>query len=746
MKLSEFNPLTWNPKRWASLVPFGIGQQRPNNYLEVFLAAWESKDNLGYAWKVLNDGVCDGCALGTSGLKDWTLDGIHLCNIRLRLLRLNTMPALEPAWLSDVSALRALSSAQLRDLGRLPYPMRRRRFEAGFTRVSWEDALSAIAQKISHSSANNMGFFLTSRGMTNEGYYAVQKAVRAFGSNSIDNAARLCHSPSTVALKETLGIAATTCSYSDWIGSDVVVFIGSNVATNQPVATKYLHHAKVAGTKVICVNAYREPGMERYWVPSAPESAVFGTKITDDFYLVNTGGDAAFLSGVLKHLLELGLENREFIAAHTSGFEALQTHLEQQDWAELERFSGSSRTEMQALAQTLGHAKTGVLVWSMGVTQHFCGENTVRAIVNLGLALGWVGRDHCGLMPIRGHSGVQAGAEMGAYSTMLPGGAAPTEENYAALEKQYGFALSRQGGLTVPEMIDAASQNKFELLFAVGGNFLEVLPDPEYVAQALQNVPLRVHMDLVLSSQMLLDGEDVIVLPATTRYEIAGGVTETSTERRVIFSPEITGHRIPEARAEWEVFNELARRINPKYTIFTSTPEIRAEIAKVVPMYAGIEHLAHKGDQFQIAGRHLCAGGVFKTPDSRGKFSVVVPADSTIPEGFFRLSTRRGKQFNSMVHEQKDSINGATRDAVLMNPADAAKLGVQHGGAVRLTSSAGSLLARVCVANVKPGNVQVHFPEGNVLLDKNKRSDQSHIPDYNALVEITLLTSSSTAI
>ncbi len=739
MKLSEFNPLTWKPERWASPVPFGIGQQRPNNYFEVFRAAWESRDNLSYAWKVLSEGVCDGCALGTSGLKDWTLDGVHLCNIRLRLLRLNTMPALEPAWLEDVGALQALSSAELRDLGRLPFPMRRKRGEKGFSRISWDDALNSIAIEVQSSSAQRMGFFLTSRGMTNEGYYAVQKAVRAMGTNSIDNAARLCHSPSTVALKETLGVAATTCSYTDWIGSDVVVFIGSNVATNQPVATKYLHHAKVAGTKVICVNAYREPGMERYWVPSAPESALFGTKITDNFYLVNTGGDAAFLSGVLKHLLELNLEDKEFIAAHTNNFETVKTHLEQLSYAELEVQSGSSTAEMQALARQLGNAKTGVLVWSMGVTQHFCGEDTVRAIVNLGLARGWVGRDHCGLMPIRGHSGVQAGAEMGAYSTMLPSGAAPTEENYVALEQKYGFSLSREIGLTVPEMIDAAAQKELDVLFAVGGNFLEVLPDPEFVANALEQVPLRVHMDLVLSSQMLVDGENVIVLPACTRYEIAGGVTETSTERRVIFSPEITGHRIPEARAELDVFMDLARRVRPELTqqlTFPSTAAIRTEIATIIPMYDGIQHLEKQGDQFQIAGRHLCAGGIFKTPDSRGKFSIVNPSSSAVPNGYFRLSTRRGKQFNSMIHEQKDSINGATRDAVLVNMADATQLGLQHGDAVRLVSNVGEMLARVCIANVKPQNLQVHFPEGNPLLDKTKRSSESHIPDYNALVRI----------
>src|SRR3954454_18588607 len=105
---------------------FGIGKQKPHHYLEMARVAWENRDQLPFAWRILNDGVCDGCALGTSGLKDWTLDGVHLCMVRLELLRLNTAPALDPARLTDVSALRRLSSAELRELGRLPEPMLRR--------------------------------------------------------------------------------------------------------------------------------------------------------------------------------------------------------------------------------------------------------------------------------------------------------------------------------------------------------------------------------------------------------------------------------------------------------------------------------------------------------------------------------------------------------------------------------------------------------------------------------------------
>src|SRR5207247_6006101 len=99
--------------------------------------------------------------------------------------------------------------------------------------------------------------------------YAAQKAVRAIGTNSLANATRVCHSPSTFALKQGLGVAATTCSYSDLIGSNLVVFVGANVANNQPVMMKYLYYARKAGTRVVTINSYREPGMERYWVPSA---------------------------------------------------------------------------------------------------------------------------------------------------------------------------------------------------------------------------------------------------------------------------------------------------------------------------------------------------------------------------------------------------------------------------------------------------------------------------------------------
>jgi len=289
-------------------------------------------------------------------------------------------------------------------------------------------------------------------------------------------------------------------------------------------------------------------------------------------------------------------------------------------------------------------------------------------------------------------------------------------------------------------MIDAAHREDLDVLFSAGGNFLEALPDPVYVDEALARVPLRAHQDIVVSSQMLVDpAEAVVLLPAATRYEIPGGVTQTSTERRIMFSPEIEGRRIGEARPEWEVYLDLALRVRPELTerlTFSGTQAIREEIARVVPMYGGIQRLRKTGDQVQYGGAHLCAGWRFGTADGKAHFLPVPLPATEVPAGMFAVATRRGKQFNSMVHARKDAITGALRDAIMMNPADAAGLGLREGDEIVLRSEIGEYRGRVRLAPVKPRNLQVHWPEGNVLIDHCHRSAASHVPDYNALVRV----------
>jgi molybdopterin-dependent oxidoreductase alpha subunit len=728
-----------NPRYWASLKPQGLGEIKPHHLLETLQITWQNRDQLGYAWRILNQGVCDGCALGTTGMKDFTLDGLHLCTVRLHLLRLNTMPALDPKLLEDVASLKNKSSKELRALGRLSAPALRFRGEKGFKVISWDFALDLLSRRIKAMDPQRLAFFLTSRGILNENYYVAQKVARFLGTNHVDNAARICHSPSSVALKEAIGESASTCSYRDWIGTDLLILIGSNVANNQPVTTKYMYEAKLAGTKIVVVNPYREPGLERYWVPSVPESAIFGTQLMDEFFQVHTGGDLAFLNGVLKALLAQGAVDHEFISQRTEGYEELRAHLEATPWTNLEKGSGSSQSEMERLATLLGQARSAIFVWSMGITQHSNGVENVKAIINLALARGFVGREHCGLMPIRGHSGVQGGGEMGCLPNHLPGNKALNSENAEQLSQFWGFEVPTWHGLMAGDMLDAAHKQDLDLLWSVGGNFLETMPDPDWVETALSNLPIRVHQDICLSSQMLVDSSDfTLLLPATTRYEMVGGGTETSTERQVIFSPEIAGPRVKEARSEWEVLVDLAQRVKPELAdkiAFANTAEIRTEIAQTCPDYAGIEALKKAGDAVQWGGRLLCEKR-FRTATGKASFTVLTSSQSELPAGWFRLSTRRGKQFNSMVQKQRDPLTGAKRLDVLISAIDLKSLQIEEGAALTLISEHGQLQVFARSAPIISGNLQVHWPEGNVLLPPDRRSGPAGVPDYNVLVQI----------
>jgi len=725
--------------RLRRLVPFGLADTKPRHFRDMARVVWQNRDNLDYAWKVLSRGVCDGCALGVAGLHDWTIEGVHLCMTRLNLLRLNTMPALDASLLADVAPLAGRPNEQLRELGRLPYPLLRERGDRGFRRIAWEEAYARIAARIRASEPHRIAFFLTSRAITNEVYYVAQKVARFLGTNNVDNAARLCHSPSTGAMKAAIGVAATTCSYKDWWGTDLLVFFGANPANDQPVTMKYVHEAKRLGTKVVLVNPYREPGMQRYWVPSTPSSALFGTDVADYWFPVSAGGDIAFLYGVMKIMLANGWHDTTFVEQHTDGFAELKAAAEAARWEDLERQAGLPRAGMEELARLIRDAKTAVLVWSMGITQHAFGGQAVQMIANLGLLKGYVGRDRCGLMPIRGHSGVQGGAEMGAYSTALPGGKPITPENAAALAAEYGFAVPDWKGLTAPEMVEAAARGELDVLYCLGGNFLRTLPEPDYVAAAMQKIPLRVHQDIILTDQMLLEpGEEVLLLPAKTRYEQDDGGTETTTERRVAFSPEIP-RQLGEARAEWRILRELAEAVDAERAGRLGCEDgwqIRAEIARVVPFYDGIQHLKSTGDSFQYGGPHLCAEGAFATPDGKAHFHAVPLPALERPAGVFEVSTRRGKQFNTLVYAEVDPLTGAPRDAVFMNPDDAASLHLRDGDRIALVSEVGRLEGRVFLAPIARGNLQVHWPEGNVLIARGTVDSFGGVPDYNARCRI----------
>lgn len=732
-----------HPGLWAGWSPNGRAEQKPRHYRDMLRIAREQLPHGRYAWQVLTKGVCDGCALGVAGLHDWTLEGVHLCTTRLELLEFNTMGPLDDRLLADVEPLRGHSSTELRKLGRLAHPMRRRAGETGFQRVSWSEALDVVTTAIGQAPPERTAVYLTSKGLTNETYYVAGKAARAIGTANIDSAARVCHAPSTVGMKQSIGVAASTCSLRDVIESDLIVLWGTNPANNQPVFTKYLHLAKERGARVIVINPYLEPGLDRYWVPSVPESALFGTRICDLHVPVRVGGDIAFATAALKLLDERDGFDEMFVDANTEGIAELRESLAALDLDDLLASAGVEREVLEAFVDAYDAASASVLIWSMGITQHTFGVQGVRSIVNLALAKGNIGRNGAGLMPIRGHSGVQGGAEMGAYATALPGGVTLDIDSAATLSSQWGFDVPTGPGLVAPEMIEAAGRGGLDVLWSSGGNFLEVMPDPPTVRSALEATPLRIHQDVVLTSQMLVDGEDVILLPVTTRYEQEGGGTSTTTERRVAFSPEVP-RQVGEARSEWRLFADVAKRVRPELAeqfSWIDNRSLRAEIAEVVPAYDGIQHLERTGDAIQWGGRHLCPDGRFPTPSERGAFTVPEIPDTDVPDGMLRITTRRGKQFNTILWAEVDPLTGAGRDAVYMDPLDADVHGLTEGSLVCLRSGEGEMVGTVRLASLPRRNAQVHWPEGNALLPGGgqHRDRAAGIPDFQAMVTVEAL-------
>jgi predicted molibdopterin-dependent oxidoreductase YjgC len=292
-------------------------------------------------------------------------------------------------------------------------------------------------------------------------------------------------------------------------------------------------------------------------------------------------------------------------------------------------------------------------------------------------------------------------------------------------------------------MVEASARGELDVLYCLGGNFLRTLPEPAYVERALANLPMRVHQDIILTDQMFIEArEEVLLLPAKTRYEQEDGGIETTTERQVIFSPEIP-RQVGEAKSEWKILRELAATVAPERAHLLGCETgwaMREEIARVVPFYDGCQHLRKTGDAFQYGGPHLCAGWKFATPDGKAHFLPVPLPAQTRQNGDFKVSTRRGKQFNSLIYAEIDPLNGAARDAVLMNPDDAADLHLVNNDRIALINEIGQFEGRVHLAPIARGNLQIHWPEGNNIIRRGVIDTAGGVPDYNAQVRVKAVT------
>ena len=511
---------------------------------------------------------------------------------------------------------------------------------------------------------------------------------------------------------------------------------------------KYLYLARKRGAKVAVVNPLREPGLDRYWVPSNVESAMFGTQMTDEFFAVHTGGDVAFLNGVLKVLLAEGGVDRDFVRdAHrrvrraARGARARVVRRPRAAVGRDPRRHGALRPDVRA------RAGSAVLVWSMGITQHERGADNVAAIVNLGLARGNVGRPGAGLMPIRGHSGVQGGAEMGAYATAFPGGVDDRRrQRRPRSSEQYGFPVGDRPGLTAEEMVEAGGRGELDVLYSSGGNFLEVLPDPDAGRRrARPGAAARApgHRAVEPDARRARRGRRAAARrrPATSS---ATAAPRPPPSAAIAFSPEIPGHQVgrgaqrvgdlrrPRAARRIPTARDLRRRSR-------RARQIRDEIARVVPVVRGRRAArARPATRSSGVARGSARAGRSRRPTARRTSSRSRPSSADVPAGQLRAQHPPRQAVQHDGARATDPLTGAiarraVHGAVRRRRARASR----DGDRVLVRSEHGEMRgARARRADCVPATCRCSSPRATCCSRAGRRDPASGVPDYNALVTV----------
>ena len=348
--------------------------------------------------------------------------------------------------------------------GRLTHPMWLRPGATHYEPISWNDAFQLIASELNALDSPDEAVFYTSGRTSNEAAWLYQLFVRQFGTNNLPDCSNMCHESSGCALTETIGVGKGTVTLGDFDEADAIFVIGQNPGTNHPRMLTALQKAAHHGCKIVSINPLPETGLQRFKHPQHLSGIIGpGTALADLWLPVRINGDVALLKGILKAMLEAedkapGQFDHDFIAEHTSGYDAFVEDLRACDWDAIIENCGIARAQIEEAAQIALGSKRMIVCWAMGMTQHKNAVAGIQEIVNLLLLGGHIGRAGAGVCPVRGHSNVQGDRTMGIWEK-------PGREFLDALEKQFNFQPPREHGLDVVESILAMHDGRAKIFF-----------------------------------------------------------------------------------------------------------------------------------------------------------------------------------------------------------------------------------------------------------------------------------------
>jgi molybdopterin-dependent oxidoreductase alpha subunit len=666
--------------------------------------------------------VCKTCAVGMGGQQG----GMHnergsfpeVCKKSIQAQAADMQPPVTEQFFAthSLNDLERWTARELEAAGRVGFPMLWRAGDRHFRRVSWDDAYGVAANAL-RSTRPDRTFFYSSGRSSNEAAFLLQCVARVFGTNNVNNCSYYCHQASGVALQQAIGSGTATVVLEDLERADLAVVIGANPASNHPRLIAQLVNLRRRGGSVMVINPLKELGLVRFRVPSDWRSMLLGSEIADLYLQPHIGADVALLKLLLKGVIESAGVDRAYVAAHVDNWDAVGADAVAASRDALLAACGVPPAAVDAAVRLLNESGRTIFCWAMGVTQHAHGVDNVRAIVNLALSRGMVGRPGAGLLPIRGHSNVQGVGSVG-FSPALKA------EFARRLQALYGIALPSSPGLHTFASVEAADRGAIDCAVLLGGNLFAATPDRIWAGQALRKIGTTVYVTTKLNEGHIHGrGRTTLILPALARDEERECTTQESMFSFVRLSEGGAEPASRDMRPEVEIIATLAGRVLPPgpvdFARLRDHQAIREAIAAVVPGYEAIGEIDRTRREFQIAGRTLHTPA-FNTPTGKA-YAVVTPVpDFPLAPGEFRLMTLRSEgQFNTVVYEDDDIYRGnERRDVVMMNEDDARRLGLRRDQWVTVENSTGRLPALVRFAPLPPGNLAMYYPEANVLIPR----------------------------
>src|SRR5271166_2152770 len=424
-----------------------------------------------------------------------------------------------------VGELEQQSDYWLEEQGRLTEPMRYNGATDHYEPIGWEDAFGMFGAQLRALENPDREDFYTSGRASNEAAFLYQIFVRRFGTNNFPDCSNMCHEATSVGLPESIGIGKGTVVLDDFETTDAIFVIGQNPGTNSPRMMTPLREASRRGVPIVAMNPLRERALERFAAPQDPiEMATLNsTRIASEYCQVRVGGDVAALKGVMKLVLEAheaavrsGGEpviDLPFIERHTFGFEALSEDLRRTSWDDILRVSGLQRPQIERVAQIYMQAKSVIICYGMGLTQHRYGTENVQQIANLLMLRGNIGRPGAGICPVRGHSNVQGDRTVGIDEK-------PSPAFLNQLEKVFGFEPPRAHGHNVVKALQAMVDGHAKVFIGLGGNFIRAVPDTQIVQEAMRRLKLTVGINTKLNRGHIVHGQEALILPCLGRSDI----------------------------------------------------------------------------------------------------------------------------------------------------------------------------------------------------------------------------------